>query len=311
MIKPNFFTQQLDQSDNYCQFIIDPLPRSFGQSLGNALRRTLLSSLKGAAVTAVKIKGVPHLFATLKGVKESALELTLNLKQLRFATTESTTPLKMSLTKKGHGKIYGKDIKGETEVINKDIYLGEITDDKVELDVEILVETGIGYITAEENVQEESGFIAVDAFFSPVKKVEFRVEEARVGRKTNADKLILKITTDGSITPHDALRKSALMLADFNGYILSGQDDPQPKEEKREAETNQENVDKKLYDIIIDELNLPSRVINALLRENIETVADLVKVGKEKLTSMKGVGKKSIELIEEELKKMNISLNGN
>ena len=309
MIKPNFYTHQLDQTDNYGKFVIDPLPRSFGQSLGNALRRTLLSSLKGTAVTAVKIKGVPHLFATLKGVKESALELTLNLKQLRFATTDSTTPLKLSLNKKGHGKIYGKDVKGETEVINGDIYLAEITDDKVELDVEIMVENGIGYITAEEQTLEQSDFIAVDAFFSPVKKVEFKVEEARVGRKTDADKLIIEITTDGSITPSDALRKSALMLADFNAYILSGQDNPQPKEEKQEAQINQENVDKKLYDIIIDELNLPSRVINALLRENIETVADLVKVGKEKLTSMKGVGKKSIELIEEELKKMNISLN--
>lgn len=309
MIKPNFFTQQIDMKDSSGQFIIDPLPRSFGQSLGNALRRTLLSSLKGAAVTAVKIKGVPHLFATLKGVKESALELTLNLKQLRFAVTESSVPLKLSLVKKGAGKIYGKDVKGETEVINKDLYLGEITDSKVELEVELLVETGIGYISAEENTTSPSDFITVDAFFSPVKKVEFRVEEARVGRKTNADKLIIEIETDGSISPKDALRQSALLISDFSAYILSGNDNPQPKEEKTEAESNQEKVDQKLYDIIIDELNLPSRVINALLRENIETVADLVKVGKEKLTTMKGVGKKSIELIEEELKKMNISLN--
>ena len=309
MIKPNFVTHQIELTDNYGKFIIDPLPRSFGQSLGTALRRTLLSSLKGAAVTSVKIKGVPHLFITLKGVKESALELTLNLKQLRFATSDSTTPLKLNLVKKGIGKIYGKDVKGDTEVINKDLYIGEITDNKTELDIEIVVETNIGYLSAEENITKESDFIAVDAFFSPVRKVEFKVEEARVGRKTNADKLTIEITTDGSISPANALKNSAAMLAEFSAYILSGNDNPQPKEEKLEAEAAQDSVDKKLYEIIIDELNLPSRVINALLRENIETVADLIKVGKEKLTTMKGVGKKSIELIEEELKKMNISLN--
>jgi len=308
MLKPNFFTHQLEQTDNFGKFVIDPLPRSFGQSLGNALRRTLLSSLKGAAVVAVKIKGVPHLFATLKGIKESALELTLNLKQLRFTAFESDSFVKLTLEKKGAGKIYGKDFKGEIQVINKDIYLGEITDDKVNLEIEILVACGVGYINAEESKVEESGFIPVDAFFSPVKKVEFKVEEARVGRKTDADKLILEITTDGSLKPVEALRQSALMLADFSSYILSGNDNPQPKEEKQENQTKQEQVDQRLYDIIIDELNLPSRVINALLRENIETVADLIKVGREKLTNMKGVGKKSIELIEEELKKMNINL---
>lgn len=141
-----------------------------------------------------------------------------------------------------------------------------------------------------------------------MKKVNFKVTEARVGRKTNFDRLTLEVWTDGSIKPSEALKQSAEVLANFFAYFLSGKDIPQVKVEQTEEEAKKEQIDKKLYEIIIDELTLPSRVINALLREHIETVADLVKAGKEKLTNMKGVGKKSIELIEEELRKMGIEL---
>ncbi len=139
--------------------------------------------------------------------------------------------------------------------------------------------------------------------------LNFKVEEARIGRKSNQDRLILEVFTDGSINPREALKESSTLLSNYFEYLLSGKDTPVSKEEKTEEQTNKEAIDKKLYEVIIDELNLPSRVINALLRENIETVADLIKAGREKLTDMKGVGKKSIELIEEELKKMGIVLN--
>lgn len=307
MINPNFFTQKVEDTQNYGKFILEPLPLSFGQSLGHALRRTLLSSLTGTAITGVKIEGVPHLFSTIKGVKESALEIVLNLKQLRFKAN-GEGPYKIHLSAKGPGKIYGKDIEGEVDVVNGDLYIAEITDNKGRLEIEAVAEVGTGYLPAEEREKREFGFIPVDAFFSPVKKVNFSVEEARVGRKTNFDRLIIEIWTDGSIRPSEGLRQSAITLADFFAYILSGKDVPKIKEEKEEVEVGQEVIDKKLYEIIIDELNLPSRVINALLRENIETVADLVKAGKERLTNMKGVGKKSIELIDVELKKMGIEL---
>ena len=163
-------------------------------------------------------------------------------------------------------------------------------------------------MSADEREKTEAGFIAVDAFFSPIKKVNFKVEEARVGRRSNLDRLILEIWTDGTIKPGDALKQASLHLANYFSYILSGRDTQKPKTEESEEMAKKERVDQKLYEVIIDELNLPSRVINALLRENIETVADLVKAGKESLTGMKGVGKKSIELIEEELKKMGIEL---
>ena len=307
MLNPNFYTQKVEDRDDYGKFILEPLALSFGQSLGVALRRVLLSSLKGAAITSVKFGEVSHLFSTIKGVKESVLDIVLNLKQLKFKA-KGDGPFKVGLAVKKAKKIYGKDVEGEAMVVNKDLYIAEVTNAKGKLDVEAIVEEGRGYLPAEEREKTEPGFIPVDAFFSPVKKVNFKVEEARVGRKSNLDRLILEIWTDGTIKPSDALRQAAALLSDYFGYILSGRDTPKPKVEKDEEAARKESVDQKLYEVIIDELNLPSRVINALLRENIETVADLVKAGKESLTDMKGVGKKSIELIDEELKKMGIEL---
>lgn len=306
MISPNFFTQVIENGSTYGKFTLEPLPLSFGQSMGNALRRILLSSLEGAAVTQIKIEGAPHLFETLKGVKESVLEIVLNMKQLRFEATKES-PFRLSLSAKTKGKIYAKDIESEVKIVNEDLYIGEITDPKGRVELEAIGEVGMGYVPVEERETNETGFIPVDSFFSPVKKVSFKVEEARVGRKSNMDKLTFEVWTDGSVKPVEALRQASQILSQYFGHVLSGKDTPQPKTEVSVAQ-EQEQIDKKLYEVIIDELNLPSRVINALLRENIETVADLVKVGKAKLTDMKGVGKKSIELIEEELKKMGIIL---
>jgi len=306
MLKPNFFTKKTEEGD-YGKFIFEPLPLSFGQSLGHALRRTILSSLKGAAVTQVKIDGVPHLFSTIPGIKESALEIVLNLKQLKFNVKEGG-PFKIELNAKGSKKVYARDIEGEIKPVNEDFYLAEITDDKTKLTVEAIVEVGYGYITAEEREQKEYGFIPVDAFFSPIRKVNVKVEETRVGRKANYEKLILEVQTDGSITPTDAVKQASNLLSEYFSYIFSGKDTPTLKKEKTAEQVKQEEIDKKLYEIIIDELNLPSRVINALLREKIETVADLIKVGKDRLVEMKGVGKKSIQLIEDELRKMNVQI---
>ena len=307
MLSPSFYTQKVEEGDKYGKFILEPLVPSFGQSLGVTLRRVLLSSLKGAAITSVKIEEAPHLFSTLKGVKESVLDIVLNLKQLKFDVS-GEGPFKLNLSAKGPKKIYGKDIEGEVKVVNKDLYIAEITTDKGKLEIEAIVEVGIGYISAEEREKTESGFISVDAFFSPVGKVNFKVEEARMGRKSNLDRLILEIWTDGTMKPVEALKQASHLASEYFSYILSGRDTPKTKVEVDEEIQKKEAVDQKLYEVIIDELNLPSRVINALLRENIETVADLVKVGKETLSNMKGVGKKSIELIEGELKKMGIEL---
>lgn len=308
MISPSFYTKKVELTDSYGKFVLEPLPLSFGNSLGNALRRTLLSSLEGSAVTQVKIGGVPHLFSTLKGIKESALEVVLSLQQLRFQTSREGS-FKVSLDVKGAKKVFGKDLKGEAKVVNEDHYIGQVTDSKGKLTIDAIVETGVGSISRDEVEKKESGYITVDAFFSPVKKVNFKVEEARVGRKTNFDRLIIEVWTDESMNPQDALKKAATILTNHLAHILSGKDNLQAKVEEERKEQGEREIDPKLKDIIIDELNLPSRVINALLRENIETIADLIKVGKEKLISVKGLGKKSYLLIEEELKKMGIEIN--
>lgn len=307
MLKPNFYTQ-ITEEGNYGKFVLEPLPLSFANSLGNALRRTILSSLKGAAVTQIKIDGVPHLFSTIKGVKESVLEMVMNIKQMKFKVEGEQKKFKIHLDVKGSKKIFAKDFEGEIKPVNEDLYIAEITDDKTKLSIEAIVEVGYGYVTAEEKEDKETGFIALDAFFSPIRRVNTKVEEARVGRKANFERLILEIWTDGSIKPTDALKQAREILVEYFSYILSGKDNKQDYQEETNKITEKTEIDKKLYDIIIDELNLPSRVINALLREKIETVADLIKVGREKLVKMKGVGKKSIELIEVELKKLNVQL---
>lgn len=306
MLKPNFYTKKTIEG-NYGRFIIEPLPVSFGQSIGQSLRRTLLSSLKGAAITQVKIKGVSHLFTTLKGVKESVLEIVLNLKQLKFEVADKG-PYKISLSKKGIGQVYGKDFEGEVKPTNGDLYIAEITDSKTELEIEAIVEVDYGYRAAEENEKKEFGFIAVDAFFSPIKKVNVKVEETRIGRKSNFERLIIELETDGSVTPDNALKQASNLLRDYFAYFLSDDDKPQEKVKKIDDKDQDKQFNKMMENVIIDELNLPSRVINALLREKIETVADLIRTGKERLIEMKGLGKKSIELIEAELKKMNVNL---
>ena len=306
MLTPNFYIQPLEESNTYGKFVFEPLPLSFGHSIGNALRRTLLSSLKGAAITNVKIDGVPHFFTTIKGVKESVLEIILNLKKIKFEPRGSG-PFKIFIEAKKAGKIYSKDIVGEIQPVDKDIYIAEITDNNARLNLEAIVEVGIGYSAVEERESKVTGFIPIDAFFSPIKKVNYKVEETRVARKSDFERLILEIETDGIIKPVEALKESANLLSLYFAHILSPKNIPE-KEGNEEAK-NKVVIDNKWNEVIIDELNLPSRVINALLRENIETVADLIKVGEEKLSKMKGVGKKSIGLIKEELEKMGIKIN--
>jgi len=302
MFMPQFITKTLESTDTHGIFTFEPLTQSFGESMGNALRRTLLSSLEGTAVVAVQIAGVPHLFSTLKGVKETALELTLNLKQVRFEKV-SAGAHKVSLSKKGEGKVYAKDLEGDVKVVNGDLYIGEITDPKGKIELEALVETGRGYILAEEQPEKETGYIVVDSAFSPVTKVNYAVEEARVGRKSNADRLKMQIWTDGSITPEEALKEAAAILSTQFAHIFA-QAETKPTETGSVETGATQEIDKKFHDLIIDELNLPSRVVNALLRENIETVADLIAAGEEKLVVYKGLGRKSIDLIKDELKKL-------
>lgn len=306
MLNPNFTTVKTEE-DSYGKFVFEPLPQGFGQSLGHALRRTLLSALPGVAITNVKIEGADHLFTTIPGMKESVLDVVLNLKELKFDVAEGG-PFKIKVNVKGAKKVTAADVEGEIKPVNRDLYLAELSEEKGRLNLEAIVEVGVGYSAVDEREKKEYGFIPVDAFFSPIKKINVKVEEARVGRKANFDKLTVEVWTDGSTSPASALKEATNLLSSYFSYILSGRDVPAPKSAEGVEGEEKGAIDKKLYEIIIDELNLPSRVINALLREKIETVADLIKAGRPRLLDMKGVGKKSIQLIEEELKKMGITL---
>lgn len=304
MLEPMFTLKKEESNNSYGKFVYEPFNLSFGNSIGNAMRRTLLSSLEGAAISYVKFDQAPHVFATITGVKESALDIVLNLKQVRFKA-KGDGPFKLSLSAKGEKKLYAKDLEGDIEVVNGDLYICEVTDKKGKIDIEAIVETGYGYVGSDER-EKNAGYISVDSSFSPVVRVNFKVEEARVGRKTDYERLIIEVWTDGSITPEKAIEDAAKILRDHFMAMIGVEE--VDKNEIKAAVVAVSDSGPKAYQVIIDELNLPSRVINALLREKIETVADLVERGREDLTNLKGVGKKSIDLIEEELKKMDVEI---
>lgn len=310
MLEPNFITEKEELSSSYGKFVISPLPPGFGHTLGNSLRRTLLSSIPGLAVTYVKINNVTHPFSTIKGVKDSVLDIILNIKLLRFKGI-GDGPFEMSLSISGKKRITAAFFKGSNiEIVNKDQYITEIVDEKTKLEITLIIEEGHGYSPSEEKEKKEFGMMPVDSIFSPVIKVNYFVENTRVGRKTNYDKLTLEIWTDNTISPAEALKKSAIILGKYFDYILSGKDVKRIEEKPTPSQPSLPvEVDNKVYQTIIDELDLPTRVVNALLREKVETIADLLKLGKENVANLKGVGKKSVDLIEKELKKLGIPFN--
>src|SRR3989344_8682121 len=196
MIKPSFSTKKVESSDNYAKFVLTPLPAGYGHSMGNALRRVLLSSIEGAAATYVKINNVVHPFSSIDGVKESALEIILNIKSLRFTVTGSG-PFTMTLLHKGKGAITGASFKGgDAEVTNKEQPIAELTTSDAKLEIELTIEKGLGFNPTEDKAEAPFGSMAIDSVFSPVTKVVYKVEDERVGRTSNFDKLTLEIWTD-------------------------------------------------------------------------------------------------------------------
>lgn len=307
MPKPQFITEAVDIKNGYGKFIMSPLPAGYGNTIGNAIRRTLLSSISGWAVTYVKINDAVHPFSTIKGIKESVLDIILNIKLLRFKIT-GDGPYEVTLSAKGIKKITGADFKSsDVEIVNKDHYIAEITAPKTKLDMTLIVERGEGYSPSEEKEKKEFGTLAVDSIFSPVVRVHYSVEGARVGRKTNFDTLIMEIVTDGSVTAEDTLKTASTLMSEYFSYILSGNDAKKTEDDKDKGTMAlSKKIDKKVYQTIIDELDLPTRVINALLREKIETVEDLITRGKNGLVGLKGLGEKSLDLIQKELDKLGV-----
>jgi len=302
MITPNFQFKTEKETGNFGVFVFEPLQQGYGQTLGNSLRRVLLSSLPGAAIVQAKISGVKHLFSTLKGLKEDIVELTLNLKKVRVKYNGEKS-VKITLDKSGPGEIVAGDFKtpAGVEIINKDLVLGTLSDKSSTLKGEFLVNSGYGYVPFEDREGGEIGLIPLDAIFTPVQRVNYYVSATRVGRVTNFDKLTMEVWTDGTIKPKEAMLESAKLLLSFFEQIIN------PKEVKEEKEEKLSLLPEG-NSLTIEEIELPTRIVNALLKVGIKTVGDLQKAGRKKISKIKNLGGKSLKIVEITLKEREIEL---
>lgn len=303
MIGPNFKIHPEEERDNFGRFVMEPLDQGFGHTLGNALRRILLSALPGAAVTMVKINGVRHQFSTLPGLKEDIIELVLNIKKLRVRLFDEAGAT-LTLEKSMPGEVKASDFQKnpDVEIVNANLYLGNLADKKSKLGIELVVEKGYGYSLADER-KGNTGFIPIDAIFTPVTRVNYKVEETRVGRMTNLDKLILEIYTDGTISPRFALEEAAKILV---SYLLQVYE---PKVATSDAGVAiSPHVSEDILKMTIDELDLPTRVYNSLRNGEIDTIGQLLGTPRKELTNLKNVGEKSLSIIDEKLREKGVAL---
>lgn len=305
MQNPQFSIKEEKISPIHSEFTIEPLPPGYGHTMGNALRRTLLTSIEGAAVTSVKISGVKHKFTTVTGLKENVIDLLLNIKGLNLRLLDAKTSSVISLSANGPKKILASDLEvpDDVEVVNKEHYLGFLSDKKAKLDMELTVEKGLGYSLAEEHKASVLGVIPTDAVFTPVRRVSYDVSATRVGRQTDLDKLILRVWTNGIVAPREALDEAARILSSYFLQVY----EPQAMVSQDNVSANPTISDITL-NLTIDEVDLPTRIYNSLRNGGIETIGQLLKTSKKDLLSMRNLGRKSIEVIEEKLKEKGISL---
>lgn len=284
-------------SQQYGRFVISPLESGYGITLGSALRRVLLSSLPGAAVTSIRVSGVPHEFAVIPHVKEDMTALILNVKQLRFKfNTDAEESFRAYLSVTQEGEVTAADLEcpSQIEVLNPELYLLTADSNDVELDIEIVVGRGRGYSPAEERGKLPIGEIPVDAVFSPVRKANFEVSPTRVGQMTNYDRLVVEIWTDGTIAPEDALIESARMLVEQFSRIAKLQAIPIVEEE---AEVEEERIPSRVAHTPIEDLDLSVRAYNCLKRAGISTVGEILHMleqGEDELLTIRNFGRKSL-----------------
>src|SRR5258708_2070789 len=288
-----------DLGNNKYKLVMEPLYPGYGVTLGNSLRRVLLSSLPGAAVTAVKIKGVDHEFSTIQNVKEDVIEIILNLKQLRLKV-HSTQPVRLELKVKGEKLVTAADFKkdSDVEIINQDLHIATLDNKSAELDMEVLVSTGRGYVPVEQREHEklEIGMIAVDAIYTPVRLVNYEINNVRVGQITNYDELILTIETDGTITGRDAIDQASSVLMDH--FALFGKNNLEQSEPAPVLDVVKEEGLKTPEEDDLKSLGLSNRSYNALIKNNINKISQLSAFSHEQLLLVEGLGAKSIEEIE-------------
>jgi DNA-directed RNA polymerase subunit alpha len=293
-----------ENSPTSASFDIEPLHAGYGNTLGNSLRRVLLSSIKGGAIVAFRIEGVTHEFTTVPGVKEDVIDIMLNIKNIRLKVY-TDEPVELRLEKKGAGTVLAKDIQAnaDVEIVNPNQVICNIDDPKKSIAIDFVVESGRGYQSIEESSKKRlhSDMIAVDAIFSPVLRVRYKVEPTRVGQESNLDKLTLSIETDGALTPKDAFEEAAAILV--NQYTaLAGStmvDFAPPLGQEDETENSELNTP-------IEELNLSARTANALINNDIRTVHDLVTLSEQDLRELKGFGSKALDEVNEKLAELEL-----
>ncbi len=294
---------------NRAVFEIEGLYPGYGVTLGNALRRVLLSSLPGAAIVGVKIKSVHHEFSTIPHVAEDVIEIILNLRQIRFHF-HASEPVKLTLNVKGEKKVKAGDIKttADVEIINTEQPIATLTDKKAELEMEIEVDRGLGFVPVEARKKEklEIGYIAVDALFAPMRKVNFEVENMRVGDRTDFNRLRVDIETDGSLTPEEAFKKASDILVEQFKVLIGAEEEA--GEETPAGEEQKTAIEEETIKIKVEDLKLSTRTVNALIEGGVRTVGGLAKKSEKSLKELGGLGDKGITEIKKALKKLKLEL---
>lgn len=304
MHKPNVKVKSKD--DFHGEFVIEPLERGFGHTLGNSIRRVLLSSIEGVGITQIKMDSTMHEFSTIEGMREDMIEFVANLKDIVFKL-EGDDPVILKLDKKGPGEVTANDISlpAEAGVLNPDSYVCNLTK-KGSIKVEIKIEKDKGYRTAEENTIEGEplGVIPLDTIFSPIKLVSFKVENTRVGQMTNFDRLLVDIKTNGSVKPEDALSQASKIINDYMALLIDLSDKTQKDvpifEEIEEPDDRQEYPS-------IEELELSVRAYNCLKREGVDSVEKLLDYTEDELLDIRNFGQKSIQEVKDKIKELGLS----
>ncbi len=312
--KPRIEIAEMAQDGTYGRFVVEPLERGYGTTLGNSLRRILLSSLPGAAVSSVKIDGVLHEFSVIPGVKEDVSEIILNLKELAILNnSESPEPKIAYIEAEGEGEVKASDIKvdSDIEILNSDLHIATLsggTDSK--LFIEITITKGRGYVGADKNKKSDQsiGIIPVDSIYTPIRRVNFLVENTRVGQITDYDKLTLEVWTNGTISPDDAVSLGAKILNEHLNLFIDLSDNAKNTEILSEKE---ENKKEKVLEMSIEELDLSVRSYNCLKRAGINTVDDLANKTEDEMMKVRNLGRKSLEEVLNKMAELGLSLRPN
>ena len=312
--KPKIEIAEISEDNRYGKFICEPLERGYGTTFGNSLRRMLLSSLEGAAITSIRIDGVLHEFSTIPGVRDDVTNIVLNLKELCLKMT-GNEPRIIRIDVEGEKEVTAADIicDADIEILNPDLHIATVNEDG-KLKIEMTVERGRGYVPADKNKKPDDtiGVIPIDSIFSPVKRVNYTVQDTRVGNVTDYDRLILEVWTDGSLRPEEAVSKAAGILV-MHLKLFQNMDGLPEEEEEEDATFPEEEEDdsSKVLDMTIEDLDLSVRSFNCLKRANINTVADLAEKTEDDMMKVRNLGRKSLEEVKKKLEELGLTLKQN